>query len=93
MGDINAEILTMLFRFRSPDFAKDVAMCENATRMPDEQSKQSILRGHEFDLAALLNSYFRFPSSLGRRDEKSQRRLLIGKVSTRTSLTRILVSA
>jgi ORF6N domain len=79
VGDINAGILAVLFRFRSPDFAKDVAMREDATRMPDEQSKQSILRGREFDLAALFNSYFRFPSSLGRRSEKSQRRLLIRK--------------
>ena len=37
VGDINAEILAVLFRFRAPDFAKDVTMCENATRMPDEQ--------------------------------------------------------
>jgi len=37
VGDINAEILSVLFRFRAPDFAKDVTMCENATRMPDEQ--------------------------------------------------------
>jgi len=36
VGDINAEILAVLFRFRAPDFAKDVAMCENATRMPNE---------------------------------------------------------
>ena len=36
VGDINAEILAVLFRFRAPDFPKDVAMCENATRMPDE---------------------------------------------------------
>jgi len=35
VGDINAEILAVLFRFRAPDFAKDVAMCENATRMPN----------------------------------------------------------
>ena len=55
VGDINAEILAVLFRFRAPDFAKDVAMCENATRMPDEQSKLRILGGREFDLAALLN--------------------------------------
>jgi hypothetical protein len=79
VGNINAEILAVLFRFRAPDFAEDVAVCENGTRMPDEQSKQRILGRREFDLAALLNSYFRFPSSLGRRGEKSQRRLLIGK--------------
>ena len=36
VGDINAEILAVLFRFRAPDFAKDVAMHKNATRMPDE---------------------------------------------------------
>src|SRR5881392_3815871 len=36
VGDINAEILSVLFRFRAPDFAKNVAMRENATRMPDE---------------------------------------------------------
>ena len=36
VGDINAEILAVLFRFRAPDFAKDVAICENATRMPKE---------------------------------------------------------
>src|SRR5437773_8278120 len=29
VGDINAKILAVPFRFRSPDFAKDVAMCEN----------------------------------------------------------------
>jgi len=45
----------MLLRFRTPDFAKDVEMCENATRMPDEQSMKSILGDREFDLAALLN--------------------------------------
>jgi len=55
VSDINAEILAMLLRFRAPDFAKDVAMCENATRMPDEQSMKSILGDREFDLAALLN--------------------------------------
>ena len=55
VSDINAEILSVLFRFRAPDFAKDVAMCENATRMPDEQSMKSILGDREFDLAALLN--------------------------------------
>src|SRR5438034_10233812 len=37
VGDINAAILSVLFRLRSPEFAKDVTMCENATRMPDEQ--------------------------------------------------------
>ncbi len=36
VGDINAEILAVLFRFRAPDFAKDVAMREDATRMPNE---------------------------------------------------------
>jgi hypothetical protein len=36
VGNINAEILAVLFRFRGPDFAKDVAMCEKATRMPNE---------------------------------------------------------
>src|SRR5437016_4238706 len=36
VGDINAEILPMLCRFRAPDFAKDVAMREYATRMPNE---------------------------------------------------------
>jgi hypothetical protein len=36
VGDINAEILAVLFRFRAPDFAKNVAMGENATRMPNE---------------------------------------------------------
>ena len=36
VGDVNAEILPMLFRFRAPDFAKDVAMREYATRMPNE---------------------------------------------------------
>src|SRR5438128_4320438 len=36
VGNINAEILAVLFRFRAPDFAKDVAMRENATRMPNE---------------------------------------------------------
>jgi hypothetical protein len=36
VGDINAGILAVLFRFRAPDFAKDVTMRENATRMPDE---------------------------------------------------------
>src|SRR6266700_562945 len=36
VGDINAETLAVLFRFRAPDFAKDVAMRENVTRMPDE---------------------------------------------------------
>src|SRR6266481_5974293 len=36
VGDINAEILSVLFRFRASDFAKDVAVCENATRMPDD---------------------------------------------------------
>src|SRR6266576_613795 len=71
VGDINAEILAVLFRFRAPDFAKDVAMCEDATRMPDEQSKQRILGRRELDFTALLNSYFRFPSSLRRRSEKS----------------------
>src|SRR6266566_3298246 len=76
VSDINAEILAVLFRFRAPDFAKDVAVCENATRMPDEQSEQRVLGGREFDLAALLNSYFRFPSSLGHRlvaTERSRR--------------------
>src|SRR5436309_11975298 len=29
--DINAEILVVPFRFRAPDFANDVTMCENAT--------------------------------------------------------------
>ena len=29
VGNINAEILAVLFRFRAPDFAKDVAVCEN----------------------------------------------------------------
>ena len=37
IGDINAKILAVPFRFRAPDFAKDVAMRENATRMPNEQ--------------------------------------------------------
>src|SRR2546430_9893032 len=32
VGDINAKILAVPFRFRSPDFAKDVAMREDATR-------------------------------------------------------------
>src|SRR6266478_3732745 len=36
VGDISAEILAVLFRFRAPDFAKDVAMRENATRMPND---------------------------------------------------------
>jgi len=36
VSDINAQILAVLFRFRATDFAKDVAMCENATRMPNE---------------------------------------------------------
>ena len=36
VGNINAGILAVFFRFRAPDFAKDVAMRENATRMPDE---------------------------------------------------------
>ncbi len=36
VGHINAKILAVLFRFPAPDFAKDVAMCENATRMPNE---------------------------------------------------------
>jgi hypothetical protein len=36
VGDINAEILAVLFRFRAPDFAKDVAVREDATRMPDD---------------------------------------------------------
>jgi len=36
VGDINAEILAVLFRFQAPDFAKDVAMCENATKTPNE---------------------------------------------------------
>src|SRR5947207_2474603 len=36
VGDIDAEILPMLFRFRAPDFAKDVAMREDATGMPNE---------------------------------------------------------
>ena len=36
IGDINAKILAVLCRFRAPDFAKDVTMCENATRMPNE---------------------------------------------------------
>ena len=36
VSDINAEIFAVLFRFRAPDFAKDVAMREDATRMPDE---------------------------------------------------------
>src|SRR5439155_17673585 len=40
VGDINAKILAVLFRFRAPDFAKVVTMCEDATRMPYEQSKQ-----------------------------------------------------
>jgi hypothetical protein len=66
-GGVNAEIFSVLFRFRAPDFAKDVAMCEDATRMPDEQSEQRVLGCRELDLAALLNSYFRFPCSLGRR--------------------------
>ncbi len=43
MGDINAKILSMFFRFRAPDLAEDVAMRKDATRMPDEQSKQRIL--------------------------------------------------
>ena len=30
VGYINAGILAVLFRFRSPDFAKDVAVCENS---------------------------------------------------------------
>jgi len=30
VGDINAEILPVLFRFPAPDFAKDVAVCENS---------------------------------------------------------------
>ena len=36
VGNINAEILAVLFRFRAPDFAKDVAMRKNATRMPND---------------------------------------------------------
>ena len=36
VGSIKAEILAVLLRFRAPDFAKDVARRENATRMPDE---------------------------------------------------------
>ena len=36
VGDINAGILAVLFRFRAPDFAKDVAVREDATRMPNE---------------------------------------------------------
>jgi hypothetical protein len=36
VSDINAEILAVLFRFRSPDFAKDVAVREHATRMLNE---------------------------------------------------------
>ena len=55
VGNINAEILAVLFRFRAPDFAKDVAMRENATRMPNDDRKQRILGRREFDLAALLN--------------------------------------
>src|SRR5438093_305120 len=37
VGDINAQILAVPFRFRSPDFAKDVTVREDATRMPNEQ--------------------------------------------------------
>jgi hypothetical protein len=37
VGDTNAEILAVFFRFRAPDFAKEVAVREDATRMPDEQ--------------------------------------------------------
>ena len=36
VGDISAEISAVLFRFRAPDFVKDVAMRGDATRMPDE---------------------------------------------------------
>src|SRR2546421_12926948 len=32
VGDINAEILSVLFRFRAPDFATDVAGCEVETK-------------------------------------------------------------
>src|SRR6266576_1306854 len=36
VGDINAKILSMFLGFRAPDFAKDVAMREDATRMPND---------------------------------------------------------
>src|SRR6266702_2266909 len=36
VGDVNAEILAVLFRFRAPDFTKDMTMREDATRMPNE---------------------------------------------------------
>ena len=37
VGDINAKILAVRFRFWAPDFAKDVTVREDATRMPNEQ--------------------------------------------------------
>src|SRR4029453_6268865 len=43
MRDINAEVLPVFFRFRTPDFAQDVPVGEDTSRMPDEQAEQGVL--------------------------------------------------
>ena len=43
MRDVNAKILSMLLGFWAPDFAKDVAMGEDASRMTHEQAEQRVL--------------------------------------------------
>jgi hypothetical protein len=50
VGNINAKILALLFRSRAPDFAKDVAMREDATRMPNDD------RSSAYSLAVRLIS-------------------------------------
>ena len=89
VGNINAEILAVLFRFRASDFAKNVAMCENATRMPNDNrsSAYSVAVSLISRPFLILTSDFlpRWGAVLSRRSvrvggsEKLQRRFLTGK--------------
>src|ERR1700716_2591787 len=48
MGDINAEVLPVLLGFRSPDFAEDVAMSEDAAGMANEQPEKRVFGSCQF---------------------------------------------
>src|SRR6266508_4107598 len=41
--NVNAQVLPVLFGFRAPDFAQDVAMRENPSGMLHEQTEQGVL--------------------------------------------------
>ena len=59
MGDVDAEVLTVLLRFRAPNFPEDEAMGENAAGMANEQPKKRVLRRGELHLASAAGHHAR----------------------------------